>query len=166
VAERGRAGRGAAVVVSCCLVLTSCADYTHLSYRVDKRIRMVEPESHALVTVPLRFGWVEQTDTGAASYALFVDRAPVKPGRSLSDVARGDSTCQQTPGCPDVQYLNDRGVFVTRSTSIELDHVPPLHDSQSVQLHDAVLVLIGPDGRRMGESAWHVQFRMRKRVFR
>jgi hypothetical protein len=95
-------------------------------------------------------------------FAVFVDRAPVAPGQSVDAVA--DHTCRRTPGCLNGGYLADHGVYVTSTDYAILSVVPPLNRYQKVQLHEATVVLLDSAGRRIGESAWYLDFRVKEPV--
>lgn len=95
-------------------------------------------------------------------FAIFVDRAPVRPGQTLLVLA--DKSCRTTPGCFNPQYLAERGVYTTTSTSITLQQVASLNSYQQVQLHEVTVVLMDTSGRRIGESAWYIDFRLPRPV--
>ena len=97
---------------------------------------------------------------GPARFAVFVDRAPIRPGQSLRAV--GDDDCRRTPGCPDDEYLRERYVFLTCATSLTLDTLPAKSGTTRTgadDTHDLTIVLVDADGRRLGEAAWTVEFR-------
>jgi hypothetical protein len=99
----------------------------------------------------------------AGSFAVFVDRAPVQPGKTLRSIAGGDAACQRDPTCPNADYLAQRRVYATKQPSIELTEVAPLRASRDqVQLHTVTVVLLDGSGRRVGESAWTREFRLRR----
>lgn len=148
---------------------------SQLSFRVDKRLTFVSPKSRALVTEPVRLSWTMRDFTVAAPgtapaskdagyFAIFVDQAPVKPGQTLKAVAKGDRSCQLDPKCPDAAYLSARQVFTTTNTSYTLDRVAALTDTgDNTQLHEVIVVLLDTSGRRIGESAWNISFKLKKR---
>ena len=96
----------------------------------------------------------------AGYFAIFIDRAPVRPGQTLAAIA--DRQCRRTPGCVNAGYLSDRGVYTTTSDSLTLTQVASLNSYQNVQTHEATVVLVDSAGKRVGESAWYLDFRMRK----
>ena len=143
-----------------------------LQFETDNRLSIISPRQGELIGLPLTLGWTVEDFTidgegpGPVSrdsgyFAIFVDRAPVRPGQSLRAVASGDYQCRHTPGCPNPSYLADRGVFTTTVTSFTLTTVARLNNYQKVQLHEAVIVLMNSAGQRIGESAWYVDFRLR-----
>jgi hypothetical protein len=162
-----------AIVVLTCLA--GC-DFSHLGFVADHRLHFVTPASRALVIAPITLSWTitdfavvgpgEGTPTSRAGYfAIFVDRAPIKPGQTVAAVASGDRSCKRTPGCPDAQYLADRRVYTTSQLSLTLDQVTPFHSRQRTQTHQAIIVLLDSSGRRIGESAWYRDFRVKKPSF-
>ena len=156
--------------------LTGCVNVSQLAFTNDDRLSVVSPDDRALVTTPFTIQWriadfriakpgSEAPTKDAGYFAIFLDRAPVKPGKTLRDVAKGDSSCKRIPTCPDQAYLADRGVFTTTGMSLQLDVVPALASKDKVQLHSVIIILLDTEGRRIGESAWRTEFKLRKRTF-
>ena len=108
-----------------------------LAFRVDERVTITAPDDDEEVTLPLTIDWdVEDFD---GSFAVFVDRAPIGPGDELPE---------SLPA----------GVFATGDTEVALEALPS--GSADDERHTATIVLIGADGRRVGESAFDVTFRV------
>lgn len=148
------------------LVSLAACGTSGLAFAGDERVKVVTPSDRAKVRLPVHIQWRTPGLTRTADgpyFAVFVDRAPVKPGESLRAVA--DDTCNRTPGCPDASYLKDRYVFVTKDTSVTLDAVPKKSGQRvgAADSHDAVIVLVDGKGRRIGEAAYPVQFTVRGR---
>jgi len=137
-----------------------------LEFAGDERVKVVSPSDRGKVELPMQIRWrapgLNRNDDGPY-FAVFVDRAPVQPGQSLRAVA--DDACNRTPGCPDASYLKDRNVYVTKDTSVTLEAVPKKTGQRvgAADNHDAVIVLIDSKGRRIGESAYPVEFTVRER---
>lgn len=159
------------------LVVTACGNPADLSFRNDHRLRFTAPEHRALTGRPVAIRWEmtgfrvvapgsESPSRDAGYFAIFVDRAPVKPGQALRDIAAGDRECQRDPTCPDEKYLADHGIYATTQTSYTLTSVPDLPTKERVQLHTVTIVVLDTESRRTGESAWHVEFRLPKRDLR
>ena len=166
VRRRRSAGRAAATATVAAVALAGCGA-SNLAFRTDHRVHITAPPSRALVQAPVTLRWnVSPRPAAATTFAVFVDRAPVKPGQTLRAVAAGDSSCQHAAGCPDAQYLADRQVYTTADTSLTLQGVASMNSYQTTQLHEATIVLLDASGRRIGEAAWYVDFRMRHRRFR
>jgi hypothetical protein len=172
--EHPRARIALAVLVA---VLGSGCGLTHLqdlNFRVDKRLHFSSPKARALVPQRFTVSWRMDDFTIAAPgstpasqhagyFAVFVDRAPIKPGQSMKAVASGDRFCQQEPTCPDRAYLRQRLVFTTTGTSLRLPLLPALtSNKQDVQLHSITIVLMDTGGHRIGESAWELDVRLRR----
>jgi hypothetical protein len=169
--------RLAAAVVAGVLVLSGCG-ITHihdLSFRVDKRLDFISPQSRAKVHQPVTVSWSmkdfrvagpksgEPPSRDAGYFAVFVDRAPIKPDATMKSVAGGDPACQSDPSCPDKSYLRQHLVFTTTATSIKLPLIPDLANSkEKYQLHRITVVLMDTSGHRIGESAWELDVRIPK----
>lgn len=156
------------------LLAVACSvDPGRIAFRSDERLHFTAPKDRALVSEPVALRWTmgdfEVTRTGEASrdsgyFAIFVDRAPVKPGEGLEAVAADDPVCRADPTCPDSDYLAARQIYTTTDTAFTLEQVAPLTDSvEDAQLHDVTVVLLDVNGRRIGESAWNISFKLRKR---
>jgi hypothetical protein len=145
------------LVVLAVAALAPACSAEGMAFREDRRVDIVEPSDRAEVRLPVRLRWTAE-DAGPY-FAVFVDRAPVRPGQSLRAVT--DESCSRTPGCPDAAYLRDRHVYLTEGHSLRLDTLPPPGTSQRTgakDRHEATIVLIDRDGRRMGEAAYTVEF--------
>lgn len=163
-----------AVVLLGVAALAGCAGYSELAYRQDHRLEFTSPRPYELVELPVTLSWTmndfrivepgtRAPERSTGYFAIFVDTTPVKPGHTLRDITDSDYACDRADDCPDAQYLADRGVYTTTSTSMELDVVPELPSSETEQLHEATVVLLDSAGRRIGESAWRIPFKLRKK---
>lgn len=172
----GRAGvRALLQAVAVAPLLAGCG-LTHLAdlnFRVDDRLHFTSPADRALVPHSFTVTWTiddfrvaaphsEPPSRDAGYFAVFVDRAPVRPGQTLDAVASDDPTCEQDPTCPDRAYLRDRQVYVTTDPSVRLRQVPDQAAKEDTQLHAVTVVLLDTSGRRIGESAWELDVRIRK----
>ena len=146
---------------------------SQMAFTQDHRLHFTAPHSRALVAVPVTVRWAvdgfdvapagsARPSTGHGYFAVFVDRAPVRPGQSLSVLA--DPACKKTPGCFNAQYLAGKGVYTTTATTLTLTSVPSLASYEKTPLHEVTVVLMDTAGRRIGESAWYLDFRMGKRA--
>lgn len=158
------------------LALTACVDMSQLSFTNDHRLHFTQPAHRALVDRPVEISWTmtdfrvtapgsEPPTRDAGYFALFVDQAPVAPGHHLADVGAGDPECRRSPGCPDKSYLADHGVYTTTRTSIILSSVSDLAIHDDPQLHTVTVVLLDTASRRIGESAWYVEFELPTRDY-
>lgn len=154
-------------LVALALVTPGCLPQG-LAFVKDDRVEIVSPEGHKKVALPVTVDWdVERFDisgpNGVASedagyFGVFVDTAPVPPGKPLSWVAHNDRICVNTPGCPDDQYLADRGVYDTTDTSFTFKRLPDMDAYQGHEVHEITVILLDGTGHRLGESAWYVTF--------
>lgn len=159
-------------------LLSSCG-ITHLqdlNFRVDNRLHFTMPKARTLVHPPLTVRWTMRDFTIAAPhsappsrtagyFAVFVDRAPIRPEQTMKAVAHslGDRSCELNPACPDESYLEQHQIYTTTAESLTLDQIPSLTtDQEKVQLHTITVVLMDTSGHRIGESAWELDVRMRK----
>lgn len=140
------------------LALTGCAT-EGLAFRVDERVQVVRPADRATVTLPVTVDWEARDLPDGTTYAVFLDSTPVPPGEPLRWVARDDSGCREADGCPDAQYLADRGIFATDRTELVLEQLPRTDRAAGDrERHRATVVLLDEQGRRLGESAFEVVF--------
>lgn len=119
------------------------------------------PGDRAKVRLPVKVAWSATDLPSGTRYAVLVDRSPQPPGEALDWFARGDESCKARPDCPDETYLAERSVHVTDEPSISLAQLPArTTDRRYRDFHEVTVVLLDSDGRRIGESAWAVQFRV------
>lgn len=163
---------GVALTVLLIAIATSSACVSEgLAFRTDTRLEITSPEDRSEVTLPLTVSWtvrdfqIVKPDEDAVAaedagyFAVFVDRAPQPPGESVTWVARDDPGCRPEDGCPDEEYLAVRGIYETTKTSITLNQLPqPVADATTRERHTVTVVLLDPAGRRIGESAFAVDF--------
>jgi hypothetical protein len=148
---------------------------THLSdlnFRVDDRLHFTSPKDRATVGRPLTVAWTIRDFTVAAPgtqppskdagyFAVFVDRAPIKPGQTMRVVGQNDPVCANDPKCPDTAYLNAHYVFTTTATHLRLVQIPTLlGNKEKLQQHTITVVLMDTAGHRIGESAWELDVRL------
>jgi hypothetical protein len=154
------------------VALAGCG-VSNLAFATDDRLTFSAPAKRALVSQPVTLQWrvkgfaVRPAGTAPPKksegyFGIFLDRAPIRPGRTLRDVAHGDKTCRPSDGCPSPQYLADRGVYTTIDSTYELRRIAALNNHERTQLHEATIVLLDTAGRRVGEGAWYVDFRLRR----
>lgn len=168
--QRRRVRRLALLVAP--LLLGGC-QLGQLQFRNDHRLQFLAPEARSRVTTPLTVSWRMKgfdavgldgsRDAHRGVFAVFVDAAPMPVGKDLRWLARGDSGCTRDPRCPDAQYLADRGVLLTTASSVRLDVLPRLADGVGDEQHYVNVVLLDGTGHRIGESAWYLPFRSKRR---
>lgn len=152
--------RGLLVVCLLFVALTSgCGRFDGLAFREDTRLDIVAPDDRADVALPVTVRWTAAR--GAAAYGVFVDRAPQPPGKTLAWFARDDDNCFAADGCPDTAYFAQRQIFRTTATSFEITQLlDTQRDTRRREFHEATIVLLDDAGRRIGESAWSVEFQV------
>jgi hypothetical protein len=143
----------------CLLVLPACSRLDGLAFREDTRVDVVTPRDRAKVTLPVTVRWASKATV--PRYGVFVDRSPMPPGKRLDWFARNDEACQGTAGCPSTEYLAERNVFSTTGRSFTVERLlDTQRDVQRREFHEVTIVLLDAGGRRMGESAWSVEFQV------
>jgi hypothetical protein len=154
------------LAMACALMLAACAT-SNISFRTDKRVKIVRPHDRADVTPPFTLQWtVRDFPVGPGTigsensyFAVFVDRRPMAPGKDLR--ALGDDACKRLPGCPDETWLADHRVFLTADTSLRIEALPDLLPSTTragtKEDHEITIVLMHGN-RRIGEAAFAVEF--------
>lgn len=149
------------VLAALLIALTPACAASGLNFREDDRVQIVSPRDREEVDLPVEVRW-SATGLPGARFAVFVDAAPMGPGRDLRSIA--DLECQRTPGCPDANWMRLRNVFVTQDAAVRIETIPrPLGGaSRDREPHELVVVLLGPDGRRLGESAFTREFFVRR----
>lgn len=138
------------------LLLTGACATTGLGFRIDDRVDIVAPAEREDVTLPVTVRW--EADDVEGTFGVFVDRSPQPPGKSLSWFS--DDECDAQPGCPDATYLAQRDIFTTTEQSFTVERVAETTDDKRCHMHEVTIVLLDAEGRRKGESAWSVEFRV------
>ena len=116
------------------------------------------PTDQSTVALPVTIRWTAKDLSPRTSFAVFVDQKPMAPGKTFRSVA--DDQCKTSPTCPDATYLTTKFIFPTEATSIVLTNVPADDEGErfgSGHTHTVTIVLMR-DGRRLGESAFAVDF--------
>lgn len=161
----------AGLLTSIVLALSGCS-FTGLSLVVDERLTFVTPADREAVELPVTITWEiddfriiangEEADASARSdagyFGVFIDATPQPPGEDLLWFAEDDDTCKRDPACPDEDYFTVRGIHTTSDTSFTITRLPRPIDSNRRELHEVTVVLLDPDGVRIGESAWTIEF--------
>jgi hypothetical protein len=166
---RALRGLSAVLVAGLLVAASSGCGLSNLQFTKDNRLHFTSPHSRQLVGTPVTLTWTisgfraekqgsSPPSADAGYFAVFVDRAPVKPGQTLLSVA--DKSCRETPGCFNAEYLAERNVYVTTADAFTLDQVPALNTYEKVQVHEVTVVLMNTAGQRIGESAWYLDFRL------
>ena len=165
----GAGGRVAALAAALCLLTSGCVAQG-LAFRIDDRLTIEAPEQRSELTLPVTVRWsikdftiVDPGSGGTAAkdtgyFGVFVDKTPQPPGKTLAWVARKDRSCRPSDGCPDAEYLAARNIYSASDTSITFDQLPRPSDKNKKERHNVTIILLDADGRRIGESAFYVEF--------
>jgi hypothetical protein len=145
-------------VVATALLSGGCAIHG-LAFERDQRVNIDSPANYATVSLPVHLHW---TGDPSGHLAVFVDTVPMRPGGTLRDLARNDPLCLRTPGCPDQRWLRDHGVYLTTGHSLTLSALQNLGNSHTKDAHQVTVILVDGKGHRIGESAWSVNFYVRR----
>jgi len=147
-------------VLALCLTVASCA-YGPLTN--DGRLRVLRPQSLSVATLPVQIGWSWRGPRRPPTFALFVDRTPIRPGQTLRAVVPSGDPCLVTPGCPDATWLREHGVFVVSGTEASIPAVAVPGGTagrDDPPVHQVTIVLLDGRGRRVSEAAYPVLFRV------
>lgn len=157
---RRDAVRRIALLLAIVAVANGCA-VRGVSFRQDDRLSFVAPDDRAEITLPVTVTWkVDDFDVPTdGSYAVFVDRAPQPPGKTLEWLARNDDSCRAGDGCPGAKWFNERDVFPTSKTSLKIERLPARSDDRR-EFHEVTVVLVDRNGRRVGETGWTLEFQV------
>jgi hypothetical protein len=161
-----------AALVAAGAVLSAVAGCADVALERDQGLRFLSPPEGAKVTLPLVVRWTVDPQRfrpsgfdGSASgkrgvYAVFVDSAPMRPGKHLDSLADGDKTCQTSPGCPDTTWLADHGVYLVRTPQLALRGLPADggRSAPGGRRHQVTVVMLDGRGVRAGEASWSRSF--------
>jgi hypothetical protein len=154
-------------------LLVFIAACSGIAFREDKRVTISSPKDRATVTLPTRVQWTVSdfdavgldgsNDPKRGVFAVFVDRAPMSPGKDLRSLAEGDTHCR-TPECPDDAWFRQHFVFIAKDTLLALNALPDLRDRPvGPDKHELTVVLVNGRGSRIGESAFAIEFYVNRR---
>jgi hypothetical protein len=131
----------------------------------DHRLHISAPRQRSTVSLPVILRWSYddfQTGPDAGTFAVFVDRTPVPAGKDLRWLARNDRACRANQGCPNEEYFTSRQVFTTTKPEMTFPQLPKPASHRGPETHTMTVVLLDRAGHRIGESAWYVDFKLRR----
>jgi hypothetical protein len=131
-----------------------------LSFVQDERVTITAPEDRSEIDLPFTVRWDARDFDG--TFGVFVDRAPVPPGHTLEWLGRDDPLCEGRPGCIDEDWLALHDVYRTAATELTIERLPDSTRDQRRDRHEVTIVLLDGDGERVGESAFTVEFEVRR----
>jgi hypothetical protein len=137
-------------LVTAFVALSGCSS-EGLLFRQDRRLKITSPASGARVTLPLTIRWTMERPPPGSHFAVFVDRAPQRPGKTLAWLDRN---------VPVALRGRQTGVFETTDTSFTVAELTRRSDTASVDRnrHEVTIVLVDGGTRRIGETAAFVDF--------
>lgn len=139
-----------------------------LAFVQDDRVDIVAPKDRAEVSLPVQIRWSVDgfpVGPGEGSFGVLVDQEPPRPGKTLRSLFANSEQCQGQGGaeaCEADGFLEARGVFETTRLSITIEQLPDTADVGRREFHEATVVLLDENGRRIGESGWTVQFELKQ----
>ena len=138
--KRPRPTRVVAVVGALSLLLTGCLE--DRSFHENDKLRFVEPVEGDFASAPLLVRWVGRPKK-TAQWALFLDRAPIKPGTSIEAL----------------EVQERQNLWITEEQEFTIDFVPPRSTSVDARRdrHLLVVIPLDADGERIGEHAASVE---------
>lgn len=146
--------RGLAAVAAVLALAGGCGGVDR-TFRQEDDLRIEAPAASATVTLPFTVTWSAGEVPAGHRYAVFVDRAPMPPGKTLEWLSRDDDACRTAAACPDETWLNDHAVYTTSEPEVVVGAVPSsvLGDrSRSDGGHRLVVVELDGEGRRVSEQ--------------
>jgi hypothetical protein len=146
------------------MLVTSGCGVSGLAFRQDDRLSFLAPGDRDEITLPLTIRWTVEdfaVGSGAGAFAVFVDRAPQPPGKTLDWLARDDDSCRRADGCPDEHWFAERDVFPTTGFELTIDRLPARSDDRR-EWHEVTVVLLDETGRRVGETGWTLEFQVER----
>ncbi len=153
--------RRTALVVALAVTALAGCGVRGLAFREDTRVDIVAPADREVVALPVTVRWTVRDFGG--TFAAIVDGSPQPPGEPLGWFARNDDSCRASDGCPDEEYLANRRVFVTPEREFTVVRLPDTEiDGRRREFHEVTVVLLDGEGRRVGESAWSVEFQVER----
>ena len=131
------------------VVATSCRE--GLLFRNDHRVTILSPKNNAAVAEPVSVRWSAREFVAGqdGQFAVFVDRDPMPPGEGIEYFAASNRA---------------QGVFLLNETNLTIDVFTRRTgvDPAERDHHDVTVVLLDTSGRRIGESAGFVEFRIKR----
>lgn len=156
------------------MTLVTACDTSNFAFKIDESIEIVEPKARTTVALPITIRWTDNNkplvakvaprDPIAEYYAVFVDRAPMGPGKTLASLIKGPPPCRPSTGCPTSAQLSDLSVFLTAEPSLSLEFLTDLRSTSrgnQKDPHEVTIVRMRGD-KRVGEAAFLQNFFVRR----
>ncbi|HEX2039832.1 MAG TPA: hypothetical protein VHF47_08900 [Acidimicrobiales bacterium] len=148
--------RPAALAAVLALAMSGCAA-SGLSFVQDERVQDLRPRPGDTVKLPFDLTWSVRDFDGR--FAVFFDTRAMRPGKDLLSLVPEDDPCRTEPECPTTTWLNERGIHVTDEPRLHVELLPDRRkNNRSKDRHEAVVVLLDAENRRVGEAAFVTEF--------
>lgn len=135
------------MVLTAAVLLGGCQD---MQFRLDHRIEVQSPGNFAKVREPLSVRWTARdfNPPSDGMFAVFVDRDPMPPGKTMD-------------------YFSDKDrnhIWVVDTPSLTVDSLPGKPGVNDIERnhHDVTIVLLDASGKRIGETAGFAEFDITK----
>lgn len=149
---------------------TACRT-TGLAFRIDERVEIISPKDRSTVILPFDLRWTAEdfsvvgadgsSSDDAGYFAVLIDTTPMPPSENPAYYARDDDSCLASQGCPDVTYLAERNVYLTKETIFPvtaLTDTRPIDRQSAPDDHEISIVLLNGRSERIGEAVFRVNF--------
>jgi hypothetical protein len=143
-------------VALACLLAQGCS-VSGLSFVRDDRLRLRSPGISETVELPFEVRWSARDFVGR--FVVLFDRAPMRPNHDLRALVPSDDPCRAQRGCPSSEWLRERNIYVTSTTSILVEDLPEERSAgRTKDRHELTIILLDDDDRRLGESVFVREF--------
>jgi len=153
--------RWSTLAIAALLLTTACSGIGAL--RADQ-LSIVTPGELSSVQLPVTLQWRgDHLPASVSQFAVFVDRGPMAPGDDVRSLV--DDGCRRRRGCPDPGYLRGLGIYLTSDRSLvvpTLQTLGGLGAETARPVHEAVVVALDQQGRRVGEFSAIARFRFER----
>ena len=149
------------------IVLSGCG-FTRtdapVSFKADHRLSFVDPDQEDDVHIPVRLDWKVKDFplTEGHRFAVFVDKAPVGPNRTVRIrlCTEGEKLPPQIGSDRTICKDETQRVYLAGRPSLVLDCFQPRFDvpERLRNTHTATVILIDGRDRRVGQAAATVRF--------
>jgi hypothetical protein len=148
------------------LMLAACSG--DIAFKSDNQVRILAPKDRKEVSMPLTIRWSVSPAAHISSFLIAIDRNPQPPGDTVRYfVSKYDQNCKgpALATCLTPASLEPLGIYRTPQTQVTLDVLPQRYNVTKSALlrHEATIVPLDKAGRRIGESAWTINFTLAER---
>jgi hypothetical protein len=143
-----------AVACGAALLLTGCG----LEGPQGAGVTITSPTPMTETGLPFVVRWTASAPA-PGGFAVFVDRAPLPPGKDLRWVVRkaNDTACLARPACPDAAWLRSRRIYLVAGTEARVDAVSQPANGRGGGVHRVSVIPLAALGRRTSEAGDSVE---------